>query len=91
MNKGFRTVICWQANRPKNVCFSFVLLVFVFFQYLVRAWLWIVGAIGALVLIPIGQEDLVFIGRAAAIANDRKLVYSFLFKQFLPPWMAGFF
>ena len=64
-------------------------LVFVFFQYLVRAWPWLVVGIGALVLIPLGQEAAVFNGEAAVIADDRELAYPFLIKQLLSPWMIG--
>lgn len=64
-------------------------LVFVFFQYLVRAWPWLVVGVGALVLIPLGQEAAVFNGEAAAIAGDRELAYPFLIRQLLSPWMVG--
>ncbi|MEX0321006.1 MAG: sodium:solute symporter family protein [Puniceicoccaceae bacterium] len=65
-------------------------LVFVFFQYLVRAWPWMVVGIGALVLIPLGNEAAVFNGEAAAIGGDRELAYPFLIKQLLSPWVIGF-
>lgn len=65
-------------------------LVFVIFQYLVRAWPWMVVGIGALVLIPLGNEAAVFNGEAAAVGGDRELAYPFLIKQLLSPWAIGF-
>lgn len=64
-------------------------LVFVVFQYLIRVWPWFIVGVGALVLIPLGNEASAFGGAAAAIAGDRELAYPFLIKQLLSPWVIG--
>jgi len=56
---------------------------------MVRVWPWFVVGVGALVLIPLGNEASVFNGEAAAIAGDRELAYPFLIKQLLSPWVIG--
>ncbi|MGB0452904.1 MAG: sodium:solute symporter family protein [Bacteriovoracaceae bacterium] len=64
-------------------------MLFVTLHYLVRAWPWMIVGMGALILIPLGQEETVFNGAAAAIGSDRELAFPFLMKQYLSPFMQG--
>lgn len=64
-------------------------LLFVILHYLVRIWPWIVVGVGALVLIPIGNEGVIFGESALAVGEDRELAFPFLMKQYLSPLMLG--
>ena len=55
-------------------------LLFLVLQYLVRIWPWMIVAVTALILIPIGQEHTALSGSAAMVAKDRELA--------LPPFNA---
>ena len=62
---------------------------FFFLQYFVRLWPWIIVAVGALVLIPIGAESTVFDGTVGHVATDREAAYPALMQKLLPPGVLG--
>jgi solute:Na+ symporter, SSS family len=64
-------------------------VLFLVLQYLVRIWPWLIVAVAALVLIPIGMEDSVLDGRAAKVAIDREAAYPVLIGVFLPNGVLG--
>jgi solute:Na+ symporter, SSS family len=64
-------------------------LLFLGLQYLVRVWPWFAVALAALVLIPLGEEGMVFNGAAAAVAGDRELAYPVLMGLLLPAGVLG--
>lgn len=64
-------------------------LLFVFLQYLLRAWPWFVVGLVALVLIPLGQEASALGGAAASVAGDRESAYPILMQALLPSGMLG--
>ncbi len=64
-------------------------LLFVLLQYVVRLFPWLVVAVSALVLIPVGGEGAVFDGVARDVAADRELAYPVLMVSLLPPVVLG--
>lgn len=74
-----------SANDARRAALLFLLL-----QYVVRALPWLVVAVAALVLIPVGQETLFGDAEAAtAVAQDRELAYPVLMVNLLPPVVLG--
>lgn len=64
-------------------------LLFIFIQYVVRLWPWIIVALSALIVFPLGQESEVFQGAFSYLANDREAAYPALMKILLPPGILG--
>jgi Na+/proline symporter len=64
-------------------------LLFVVVQYLVRTWPWLVVAVAALVLVPIGDETTALGGAASAVAGDREMAYPVLMAYLMPPVALG--
>lgn len=65
-------------------------MLFVGLQYLVRLWPWLMTALAAIVLIPLGGGgDLVSPAVAQEVANDRELAYPVLMAKLLPPVVLG--
>lgn len=65
-------------------------LLFIFIQYVVRLWPWLVVALVALVVFPIGQEHIVFNGAYEYLTADREAAYPALIKLLLPTGVLGF-
>lgn len=63
--------------------------IFIVFHYLIRIWPWFIVAVAALIIIPKGQETVVFEGAAAKVATDRELAYPFLMSHLLGPGALG--
>lgn len=64
-------------------------LLFLLLQYPLRIWPWLVVALAALVLIPIGQEGTALGGAAASVAGDRESAYPVLMGALLSPGVLG--
>lgn len=64
-------------------------LLFIFIQYIARLWPWLIVALVALIVFPIGQEHLVFDGDFKYLANDREAAYPALIKLLLPSGLLG--
>jgi len=62
---------------------------FVFIQYVLRLWPWLIVALCALVVFPIGRESEVLNGSFAYLSSDRESAYPALIKLLLPNGLIG--
>jgi Na+/proline symporter len=79
-----RLAACDSSAGAKKAAFLFI-----FIQYVVRLWPWIITALVALIVFPLGQEGTVFDGAYAYLATDREAAYPGLMKLLLPPGLLG--
>jgi solute:Na+ symporter, SSS family len=64
-------------------------LLFIFIQYIVRLWPWMIVALVALIVFPLGQEASVLAGKYAYLATDREAAYPALMQLLLPTGFLG--
>ncbi|MCB9650569.1 MAG: Na+:solute symporter [Deltaproteobacteria bacterium] len=64
-------------------------VVFMVVQYVLRTLPWLVVAVAALVLLPVGHEASALGGAGAAVADDRELAYPVLMGALLPAGGLG--
>lgn len=64
-------------------------MLFIFIQYFLRLWPWVIVGLAALVVFPLGREGEVFDARFAFLAQDREAAYPELMKMVLPTGLLG--
>lgn len=64
-------------------------ILFIFIQYFVRLWPWMIVALVALIVFPLGQESMVLAGKYAYLATDREAAYPALMEILLPTGFLG--
>ncbi|MGK2860068.1 MAG: sodium:solute symporter family protein [Thermoanaerobaculia bacterium] len=64
-------------------------LLFLVLQYAFRVWPWLIVALAALVLIPLGGEATALNGAGALVAGDRELAYPVLMAALMQPGVLG--
>lgn len=79
-----RLAACNSSAGAKKAAFLFI-----FIQYVVRLWPWIITALVALIVFPLGQESSVLNGAYSYLATDREAAYPALMKLLLPSGLLG--
>lgn len=74
---------CKDAKHAKKAAFLFI-----FWQYLVRIWPWLIVALAALVLIPLGEEA-AYPAMLSEGKADRELAYPVLMGKLMPAGVLG--